>query len=76
MLDDNRRRDRLIGLFLLALVLLNPPILWIFGRGSTLFGLPLLYVYLLAAWLAVIAVVAWIAEGRPIRRRRDEEPRS
>jgi hypothetical protein len=76
MLDDSRRRDRLIGLFLLALVLLNPPILWLFGRGSTLFGLPLLYVYLFAAWLAVIAAVAWIAERRAIRRRRDEEPRS
>jgi hypothetical protein len=76
MLDDNRRRDRLIGLFILALVLLNPPILWLFGRGSTLFGLPLLYVYLLAAWLVVIAAVAWIAESRVVRRRRDEEPRS
>jgi hypothetical protein len=76
MLDDNRRRDRLIGLFLLALVLLNPPILWLFGRGSTLFGLPLLYLYLLAAWLGVIGAVAWIAEGRVVRRRRDEERRS
>jgi hypothetical protein len=75
MLDDSRRRDRLIGLFLLAMVLLNPPILWLFGRDSTLFGLPLLYVYLLAAWLAVIAAVAWIAEARAVRRRRDEEPR-
>jgi hypothetical protein len=75
MLDENRRRDRLIGLFLLALVLLNPPILWLFGRGSVLFGLPLLYVYLFTAWLAVIAAVAWIAEGRAMRRRRDEEPR-
>ncbi len=75
MPEDIRRRDRLIGLFLLALVLLNPPILWLFGRGSALFGLPLLYVYLFAAWLAVVAAVAWIAEGRAMRRRRDEEPR-
>jgi hypothetical protein len=74
VLDDSRRRDRLIGLFLLALVLLNPPILWLFGRGSTLFGLPLLYVYLFVAWLVVIAAVAWIAEGHALRRRRDEEP--
>ena len=76
MLDDNRRRDRLIGLFLLALVLLNPPILWLVDRGSGLFGLPLLYVYLFVAWLVVIGAVAWIAEGRANRRRRDEEPRS
>lgn len=76
MPEDLRRRDRLIGLFLLALVLLNPPIIWLFDRGDTVFGLPLLYVYLFATWLAVIATVAWIAEGRAIRRRRDEEPRS
>jgi len=75
MPDDTRRRDRLIGLFLLALVLLNPPVLLLFGRGGTAFGLPLLYVYLFAAWLALIAAAAWIAESRSNRRRRDEEPR-
>ena len=74
MPDDTRRRDILIGLFLLALVLLNPPVLLLFGGGGTAFGLPLLYVYLFAVWFALIAAVAWIAEGRASRRRRDEEP--
>jgi hypothetical protein len=76
MPDDTRRRDLLIGLFLLALVLLNPPVLLLFGDGGTAFGLPLLYIYLFAAWLALITTVAWIAEGRSSRRRHDEEPRS
>jgi hypothetical protein len=35
MPDEVRRRDRLIGLFLLALVLLNPPLLMLFGSGDT-----------------------------------------
>jgi hypothetical protein len=74
MPDDTRRRDRLIGIFLLALVLLNPPVLLLFGGGGEALGLPLLYVYLFAAWLALIVAVAWIAEGRTSRRRRDEEP--
>ncbi len=73
MPDDIRRRDRLIGLFLLALMLLNPPLLLLFGGGATLFGLPLLYLYLFAAWLAIIAATAWIAERRPTRRRHDED---
>jgi len=73
MPDDIRRRDRLIGLFLLALVLLDPPLLLLFGAGATLFGLPVLYLYLFAAWLAIIAAIAWIAERRPTRRRRDED---
>jgi len=73
MPDDIRRRDRLIGLFLLAMVLLDPPLLLLFGGGATLFGLPVLYLYLFAAWLAIIAVIAWIAERRPTRRRHDED---
>jgi len=70
MPDEIRRRDRLIGLFLLALVLLNPPLLMLFGGGDTVFGLPLLYVYIFAAWLLIIGAVAWIAERRAARRRR------
>ena len=72
MPDEIRRRDRLIGLFLLALLLLNPPLLLLFGRGGTLFGVPLLYLYLFVVWLAIIAAVAWIAERRLTRRRRDD----
>jgi len=71
MADEVRRRDRLIGLFLLALVLLNPPLLMLFGAGDTVFGLPLLYVYIFVAWLLIIGAVAWIAERRTARRRRD-----
>ncbi len=73
MPDDIRRRDRLIGLFLLAMVLLDPPVLLLFGGGATLFGLPVLYLYLFAAWLAIIVAIAWIAERRPTPRRRDED---
>ncbi len=73
MPDDIRRRDRLIGLFLLAMVLLDPPLLLLFGGGATLFGLPVLYLYLFAAWLAIIAAIAWIAERRQTRRRHDED---
>ena len=73
MPDEVRRRDRLIGLFLLALVLLNPPLLLLFGGGDTVFGLPLLYVNIFVAWLLIIAAVAWIAERRTARRRRGED---
>jgi peptidoglycan/LPS O-acetylase OafA/YrhL len=73
MPEEARRRDRLIGLFLLALVLLNPPLLMLFGGGDTVFGLPLLYVYVSIAWLLIIGAVAWIAERRTARRRQDAE---
>lgn len=56
------RTDRLVALFLLALVAFNPPLLRVFGAGDTLFGLPLLYLYALGAWAAVIALAALLLE--------------
>lgn len=73
MTDEARRRDHFVGLFLLALVLLNPPLLLLFGGGRMLFAVPLLYLYLFAAWLLVIALAAWTAERSARRRRADRE---
>jgi hypothetical protein len=58
------RRDRMVGLFLLALFLFNPPLLRLFEGDGALFGLPPLYAYILAAWAAVIALAALAAERR------------
>jgi hypothetical protein len=63
MTEERRQRDRLIGLFVLGVVLLNPPILSLFG-GATVFGWPLLYVYLFAVWAGLIATVAVVVERR------------
>ena len=60
MLRRAARRDRLIGLFVLALILFNPPILNLFG--GTVFGWPALFIYLFVAWALIIAGVAFIAE--------------
>jgi hypothetical protein len=63
MPQEARRRDRLVGLFALGVVLFNPPMLWIFAR-STLFGWPLLFVYLFCAWAALTAMIALTVERR------------
>ena len=60
MLRRTARRDRLIGLFVLGVVLFNPPILNLFG--GTIFGWPALFVYLFAAWALLIAGIAVVAE--------------
>lgn len=52
------RTDRLVALFLGAAVAFNPPLLRVFGAGDTLFGWPLLYVYVFAVWGGVIALSA------------------
>ena len=52
----------MVGLFLLALLLLNPPLLLIFDRPSTAAGFPVLYLYLFAAWAILIALLAIVTE--------------
>jgi hypothetical protein len=66
MPQEARRRDRLVGLFALGLVLFNPPALWLFA-GRTLLGWPLLFVYLFCAWAALTAMVALTVERRGTR---------
>jgi len=60
MRKPNANRDRLIGLFLLAGVLFNYPVLSLFNTPASVFGVPLLYVFVFVAWAAVIALAAWI----------------
>ena len=55
--------ERHLALFLLGLVLLSPPLLSIFDGPGWLFGIPLLYIYLIAAWAVLIGLTA-LASGR------------
>ena len=68
---EARRRDRLVGLFALGLVLFNPPLLQLFA-GATLAGWPLLFVYLFCAWAALTAMVALTVERKRMRPPFDE----
>jgi hypothetical protein len=64
---EARRRDRLVGLFVLGLVLFNPPILWLFS-GASLFGWPRLFVYLFCVWTALTVMVALTVERKRLIR--------
>jgi hypothetical protein len=54
----DRTREHLTALFLLGVLLLVPPFLLVFNRPVQVLGLPLLYLYLFAAWAGLIALVA------------------
>jgi hypothetical protein len=62
MPKSSRQGQRLVGLFLLGCLLFNYPLLALFNVRATLFGVPLLYAYLFAAWALLIALVAVIME--------------
>lgn len=55
---ERRRRERLVALVALTVVAFNYPLVALFSHVHLLFGIPLLYLYLFVAWLAVIALVA------------------
>ena len=63
----NRSRltgQRLAAVFLLGCALLDYPLLSLFDRSGEVFGVPLLYAYLFAAWAVLIALMAAVIEGR------------
>ncbi|HMV05120.1 MAG TPA: hypothetical protein PKA30_06165 [Accumulibacter sp.] len=56
--------DRLIATFLIGCVLFNYPLLSLFDRPLALFGVPLIYAYVFAAWALVVGLMAWAIERR------------
>ena len=62
MTRPDRKGERLVGLFVLGCLLFNFPFLALFNVRTTLLGVPLLYVYLFAAWSLLIVLAALILE--------------
>ena len=62
MAKEGRRGERLVGVFLLGCLLFNFPLLALFNVRATVFGIPMLYAYLFAAWALLIVLVAVIME--------------
>ena len=54
----------LVAAFLLGGLLLTYPLLSLFDRSETWLGVPLLYLYLFAAWALLIAIMAVAVERR------------
>lgn len=73
MLRRTVRRDRMVGLFAVGVLLFNPPILNLVG--GTVFGWPALYFYLFGTWAALIAAAAFILEGGSDNEERKGEER-
>ena len=56
--------SKLLGLFVLALLLLNFPIIGILGREQLIAGLPALYFYFFFVWILLIILIALIVNAR------------
>jgi len=61
-----RQGERLIALAVLGALSINPPLLGLFDRMQAVLGIPLLFLYLFAAWAVLIVLIALIVEyGTP-----------
>lgn len=71
-MDERKpKTELLIGLFLLGCVLFNYPILTLFNQRVTLFGIPLLYLYLFSVWSILIFATMLITRIRTTASRSD-----
>lgn len=62
MRGTNLTGQRLIGVFLIGVVLLYSPILALFDRAAEWGGFPLSYLYLFGVWLLLVVLAAITVE--------------
>ncbi|MBW2411244.1 MAG: hypothetical protein JRF72_15710 [Deltaproteobacteria bacterium] len=60
MTQENKKSKRLVALFLFGFVFLNYPILSLFNINITVFGLPLLFIYIFGVWGLLIFLAALV----------------
>lgn len=63
MSEFQSKGQRFVALCMFGLLLFNYPILALFNFSGTVFGVPALYAYIFAAWAALIAMMAVVAEA-------------
>ncbi len=69
--------ERYAALLILAALLFNPPIVSIFNSPQLILGVPILYLYLFAAWSLIIGLNAYLArkisaEGLSLEEREED----
>jgi hypothetical protein len=62
MKPSTARGPRLVALFLIGALLFNYPLIALFDRTVTAFGIPVLYLYVFCAWALLIGLFALVIE--------------
>jgi len=60
--------QRLVATFFLGWLLFNYPLLALFDGATTLFDIPLIYVFLFGSWALLIGLMAFLVEQNSPRR--------
>jgi hypothetical protein len=64
MANDRSKNGPLIAIFFVGVLLLTYPILSLFDQTLLIFGTPLLYLYLFAAWGLLIGLIGFVTSSR------------
>lgn len=64
-LTKQDRQARLIGIFLMAVLLFNFPLLFIFDKGEKWGHVPSLFLYILIAWIVLILLMFLVMRDIP-----------
>ncbi len=64
MQGSGAKGQRRAALFVLGCLLFNYPVLSLFNVPADIFGVPVLYAFIFAAWTLLIALMAFAAESR------------
>jgi len=65
MTRDTINGRRMVGLFLLGMLLFNFPLLHLFNRPVLVLGMPVLYLYLFTAWSLIIFLIRIVSRSKP-----------
>jgi hypothetical protein len=60
----DRRGQRLAVVFVVGLLVFNYPLMSLASTDTTLFGIPVLYLYLFGSWALIVGTMALIIERR------------
>ena len=64
MTEFESKGQRFAALSMLGMLLFNYPVLTLFNVPDALFGVPLLYAYIFAAWALLVGLMALVVETR------------
>jgi hypothetical protein len=64
MFKQNAKGQHLVAIFLFGNLLFNYPLLALFNKPDSVFGIPVLYLYIFGAWALLIALSAYVVEKR------------
>ena len=65
--------ERIVILFILGILLFSPPFILIFDSPALVAGIPKLFLYLIVAWAALIALMMLVIEYAQDDTGRDQE---